>query len=113
MPPCRVVDTRTGPPLASGVPRILPVAGTCGIPSTARAVAVNLTAVAPAGAGYLTAYPAGATAPTASSLNFIAGQTRANNALLLLSGDGEIAARSFVGGSGTVHLVVDVSGWFE
>jgi hypothetical protein len=112
LPPCRVADTRTGAPLASGVSRIFPVAGTCGIPSTARAVAVNLLSIAPTGAGNLTAYPAGTPAPTASALNFVAGQTRANNALLLL-GNGEIAIRPFVGGSGTVHLALDVNGWFE
>lgn len=59
VPPCRVADTRTGPPLASGESRVFPVAGLCGIPPTARAVAVNLLSVAPTGAGNLTAWPAG------------------------------------------------------
>lgn len=111
-PPCRVADTRTGPPLVSGVPRTFPITGICGIPTTAKAVAVNLTAVSPSGSGYLTAWPAGTPLPTASSLNFAAGQTRANHAILLL-GDGELATLPMVGGSGTVHLLLDVSGWFE
>jgi hypothetical protein len=112
VPPCRVADTRTGLPLASGESRSFPVAGLCGIPATARAVAVNLTAISPTGTGSLTVWPAGGLAPTASALNFAAGQTRANNALLLLGNDG-LAVRPQVGGSGTVHLVLDVSGWFE
>ncbi len=58
------------------------------------------------------AWPAGSAAPTASVLNFAAGQTRANNVLLSL-GNGDLSIRPFVVGAGTVHLLLDVSGWFE
>ncbi|MFL6291875.1 MAG: InlB B-repeat-containing protein, partial [Thermoanaerobaculia bacterium] len=34
--PCRVIDTRLGAPLSSGVPLIIDVAGACGIPAMAK-----------------------------------------------------------------------------
>src|SRR5215510_10918737 len=65
VPPCRIADTRlAGGPLAAGSTRDFHVVGTglatqggsssgCGIPTTARAAMVNLTAVNPAGPGDL------------------------------------------------------------
>jgi hypothetical protein len=50
-----------------------------------------------------------------SVINFSTGQTRANNAIVGLAtdGEGDLAARAFVGGGGTVHLVLDVDGYFQ
>ncbi len=116
--PCRILDTRLagqGPALSSGVKRMLTTHGSCGIPATARALAVNVTVVQPSAAGYLT-FHAGDLAPeTASTINFGSGQLRSNNAVLPLSFDGRglLAVSPLVGGGGTVHLIVDVSGWFE
>jgi hypothetical protein len=57
--PCRVLDTRTqSAPLAAGETRTVTMAGTCGIPSNATAVSVNLTVVDASVQGELTAYPA-------------------------------------------------------
>src|SRR5258708_5655079 len=79
--PCRLLDTRQpgqGPALASGAPRLVTATGgSCGIPATARAIAVNITSVAPTGGGNLKLYPGGGTVPPTSALNFAAGQTRA------------------------------------
>ncbi|HEX5719844.1 MAG TPA: hypothetical protein VF179_27060 [Thermoanaerobaculia bacterium] len=114
--PCRVLDTRQqGPALASGVERTFAVEGLCGIPATARAVVVNITAVQPAGAGYVVLHPGDLAAPLTSTINFAAGATRANNAILALAfdGTGRLAATPAVAGGGTVHLILDVSGWFE
>jgi hypothetical protein len=114
--PCRLLDTRQagqGPALVSGEVRSVLVAGVCGVPPTARAAAVNLTAPGPTGAGYLACGPGGAPSPTASSLNFGAGQTRSNNAVLALGPDGTLAVGAAVLGQGSVHLVLDVVGWFE
>src|SRR6185369_6690482 len=115
---CRILDTRQAaqsPALSSGLRRIVLAAGTCGIPATARAIAVNLTVVQPSAAGYL-ALHAGDIAPdTTSSLNFSTGQTLANNAIVPLAfdGSGTLAVTPLVGGNGTVHLILDVSGYFE
>jgi hypothetical protein len=50
--------------------------------------------------------------PSTSNVNFSAGQTRANNAMLGLA-TGQVDARATVAGGGTVHLVLDVSGYYE
>jgi hypothetical protein len=117
LPPCRLLDTRGspgitgGPALGATAVRPFPVAGRCGVPLGAVAVAANVTVVAPGAAGFVTLYPAGESRPLASTLNFRAGETRANNALLALSDWGEIAA--YAGTTAGVHLVVDVAGYFR
>lgn len=115
--PCRLFDSRRpedGPALNSGFATVMEAAGACGIPATARALAVNLTVVQPGTSGYLTAYPGDGLPPLASSLNFGAGQTRTNNAIVRLapSGNGTLAVRPMLGG-GSVHVVIDVTGYFE
>jgi hypothetical protein len=112
--PCRLVDTREpgGLALTSAQPRNFIAAGACSIPLSAVAIAVNVTAVAASGDGYLTVYPAGPP-PLTSTLNFLAGQTRASNAVVGLSPTGTLAVSPLVTGGGTVHLVVDVSGYFD
>lgn len=117
LPPCRLLDTRLaadGPVLVSGTERILATHGRCGIPATARVLAVNVAVTQGSGAGHLRFYPGRAPVPTASTINFLPGQTRVNNAILLLSasGDGGLAVTPFLGG-GTVHLILDVTGYFE
>jgi hypothetical protein len=115
--PCRLVDTRGptgtfgGPALVAGAERVFPLAGRCGIPPTARAVAVNVAVVAPNGPGNLTVHPGGTALPLASTINYRAGQTRANNALALLGVAGDL--RVMCGqASGSVHFVLDVTGYF-
>jgi hypothetical protein len=50
--------------------------------------------------------------PPASSINFSAGQTRANNTVTLLGPGGRL---SILDGqaAGSVHVILDVSGYFE
>jgi hypothetical protein len=118
--PCRLLDTRLasgpygGPALPPGSDRVVVVAGQCGIPSTAKAVALNVTAVNAPANGNLRFFPGDSVAPNASALNFSVGQTRANNALVMLasSGSGTLALRSTTAGL-SVHVVVDVSGYFQ
>lgn len=114
VPPCRVVDTRGGAPLLSGVSRTLPVAGSCGIPADAVAVALNVTVADPTGLGNLRLYPANTQRPDATAINFLAGVNRANAAVLPLSTDGAgtLAAEPFLAGGGSVHLILDVVGYF-
>jgi hypothetical protein len=117
LPPCRLLDTRQpqdGPALGTGTIH-LTLAGLCGIPATAKAVALNITVTAATGAGHVLAYPGDQLAPLTSSINFSTGQTRANNAVLPLSEDGQgrLAVTAAVAGGGTVHLILDVTGYFE
>jgi fimbrial isopeptide formation D2 family protein len=116
--PCRLLDTRLangtygGPALVADTDRVFPLFGRCGIPSTARAVSVNLTATQSTAQGNLRLYPAGTPLPLVSSVNYVVGLTRANNAVVPLNGLGEIAVRC-IQASGTVHFVLDVNGYFE
>lgn len=112
--PCRVFDTRSSSALASGVKRTFAVAGTCGVPATAKAVTVNLTVVGATGAGHLVLSPAGITPPMpmATSANFPAARARGNNAQLPLA-SGQIDATVTIGGGGTAHLILDVNGYYE
>jgi hypothetical protein len=111
--PCRVADTRNSLPVLSGVVRVLDVAGTCGIPANATAVVVNVTVAEPTGIGNLVLYPADLSKPNTSVINFAAGTNRANNSILALpgNGSGDLAVEALVVGGGSVHLVLDVTGY--
>lgn len=113
--PCRVLDTRSGSPLQSGIAALIQLGGDCGVPASARSVAVTVTVVNPTSHGNVNLFPGDLPAPTTSTINFAAGQTRANNAILGFSGDGtgSIRALATVAGGGQVHLVVDVTGYFD
>jgi hypothetical protein len=115
--PCRVLDTRDtgdayGGALVAGTDRVIPVIGRCGIPATARAISVNIAVTQPTAAGNLRLYPGGAPLATVSSINYSAGQTRANNAILPLNDSGELAVWC-AQASGTAHFILDVNGYFE
>jgi len=110
--PCRVVDTRSGAPLVAGAERTFTVAGICGIPSTAKAVAVNLAVVQATDPGHLKLFPAGQSAPATSAINYSAGMTRANNGIFGLGAGGALTAKCGQV-TGTTHFVLDVFGYFE
>lgn len=115
LPPCRVLDTRLTTPLASGTPELFTFAGSCGIPASAKALSVNVTAIGGTGGGNVAVVPGNLTVSGTSTLNFGPGQTRANNALVRLAADGTQTVRAlpFVQGEGTVHLLIDVNGYFQ
>lgn len=116
--PCRVVDTRSapsalgGPALNAREDRVLSVFAACGIPLTAKAVSVNLTATGATTVGHLRLHPGGEPVPGVSSLNYAAGQNRANNAVVPVSRFGELAVYCNQA-SGTVHFILDVNGYFQ
>lgn len=112
LPPCRAIDTRWpasplgGPALPAGIARPFALAGACGIPATARALAVNLTVTGSAAAGVLLL-------GDSEAIAFAAGQTRSNNAIvpLALDGSGTLEVRAATGLP--VHFILDVVGWFQ
>lgn len=116
--PCRVVDTRNpaggrgGPALVAGASRVFPVAGACGVPGTAWAVSLNVTVTQPTATGNVRLFPGGTPPPQASSVNYAAGATRANNAVAALGSAGDLTALA-TQASGSVHLILDVNGYFE
>lgn len=78
-------------------------------------MAVNATVAQPTRGGHLQIHPAGQPVPDTSTINFNAGQTRANNAVLTLgtSAGLTVVPAVFSGSGGTAHLVLDVVGYFE
>ena len=121
--PCRVVDTRDpvgpagGPSLAGQATRSFPITGgSCGIPTTAKAVVINVTVVGPTGSGHLRIWPYNTTMPLVSTLNFDAGEPAiANGAIVPMTTDPAANISVFLGtGAGTnAHLVLDVTGYFQ
>jgi endonuclease I len=117
--PCRLIDTRGpdeeygGPLLTSGGLRSFEIQGQCGIPATAEAVAVNVTATGATAQGNLAVFRADDAPPATSTVNFSVGTARANNAILALSPEGWLTVRPFVADGGQVHLVLDVVGYFD
>jgi hypothetical protein len=129
--PCRVVDTRPGDsnvgpratPIGAGdaaayTIQITGASGDCtgalAVPSGAVAVATNVTVIAPSGAAsgrsFFTIYPAGATRPVTSNLNFVNGQAPTPNKVDVgLSADGTI---TIYNNEGTAHAAVDVFGYY-
>jgi Cysteine-rich secretory protein family len=91
------------------------VSGMGGVPATGvAAVVLNVTVTNPTAGSRLapnfaTVFPGGANTPLASNLNFVAGQTVANRAVVKLGPDGKA---DFYNLQGTVQLIVDVNGWF-
>jgi uncharacterized repeat protein (TIGR01451 family) len=117
--PCRVVDTRDlgaplgGPALEGQETRPFAVVGYCDIPVTAKALSLNVTVTQPAAQGNVRLFPADQAVPSTSTLNYVTGQTRANNAVIPLSSTGELAVFVAQPVGTTVHLIIDVNGYFE
>jgi hypothetical protein len=114
--PTRLYDSRKSAPLGSfGTATLKPsVLDTqAQLPSTVAGYVYNLTVTQPAAGGYLTVYPAGTTQPTASNLNFNAGETTSNTAFAAAGSANGVGANSFYNGSGgTAQFVVDLFGYF-
>lgn len=117
--PCRVADTRNpaspnGPPaLAADSSRTFTLAGLCGVPAGATAVALNVSAVDPQALGHFRLFPADEAMPGAAVVNFGPGVTRANNAIVRASADGQVSLTVFNRSTGSTHAVVDVTGYFQ
>lgn len=116
--PCRVLDTRNqngafgGPAIAANSERSFAMVGQCGLPSGAKSVSLNVTVTQPTAGGSLRIFQSGITAPGAMAISYSAGQTRANNAVIGLSSAGALTVRANQG-SGSVHVIIDVNGYFQ
>jgi len=96
----------------------LPIRGTCvaspsgdnlRVPSAATAASLNVTAVTPDAAGFVTVWPCGVARPNASNLNFVAGDVVPNGVVAPIGSNGSVCLYS----SQATELIVDVAGWFE
>jgi hypothetical protein len=124
--PCRVVDTRGsvgpqgGPALAANTVRSFSIIGVngCGIPATAKAAAINITAILATDNGDLRIFPYQSAVPLASVINFSTVDfALANGAIVPLANIGgtDISVQTDMppGSTGSVHLVIDVTGYFQ
>lgn len=117
VPPCRLLDTRDpagesgGPALGARTQRRFPAALRCGVPATARAISVNATVTGATAGGYVVVF-AGDRAPSTSTVNYAAGQTRATQAMVELTPTGTVSIGCGQP-TGSAHVVLDVNGYFE
>lgn len=113
--PTRIADTRAalGLPgaLRPGVTSTLRVGGAAGVPATAGAVVLNVTAVAPDAVSNVRVFPASpaGAVPLVSTLNVVPGRDEPNHAVARLGHGGAV---SFYSQSARLGLVVDLAGYF-
>jgi len=115
--PCRIVDTR-GPTGPYGAPSLSPgvsrnfelLAGPCaGLPASVNAYSLNITVTNTTGPGFIKIYPEAGSVPVVSTLNYVAGQTIANAAIVPAGTGGGITVVSGVSGT---DLIIDINGYF-
>jgi outer membrane protein assembly factor BamB len=114
--PARLLDTRNGTGLSAPTrvspvtgPVTFQVAGRAGVPTSgAAAVMLTVTAVNASATGFLVAYPGGSSLPSTSNVNFVAGQTVANSAIVRLGSTGSV---TIYAGADT-DVLADVTGYF-
>ena len=130
--PARLCDTRAGNPsdlsggdaqcngtanagerLGAGGTLSVQVATNNLIPAGATAAVLNVTAVTPSGAGFLTVYPQGAAQPVTANVNYTAGQTTGNRVIVPLSTNGATPGEITIFSKAAADVVVDVSGYFS
>ena len=119
VPPCRLADTRDpaftgafGPPsLVAAATRDFPVAGHCGVASTAQAVSLNVTVVNPDRPGFIGIWPGGdpQPSPLVSSLNYVTGQVVPNAVIAPLGSTGAMTVVTV----GKTDLILDVNGYYD
>ena len=115
--PARILDTRDGTgnvagPIGAGKTVRVKVSGQGGVAvDSVRAVVLNATVTGPTAANsFLTIWPSGVTRPTASSINYKAGQTVPNLVTVQVGSDGYIQLYNNLG---SAHVILDVAGYYS
>lgn len=109
--PARMWDTRKqgeGPALTERIVRDFKVTEKNGVPANAEAVVLNVTVTQPNKDGFLTIFPSGVARPTASNVNFKAGQSIPNLVTVKVGDGGKISAYAVA----NTHVILDVVGWY-
>jgi hypothetical protein len=114
--PKRILDTRTAKgPVGAGGTITVQVAAQGGVPpmtspTPPAAVVLNVTVTNTTAASYLTVWPDGSARPTASDLNWVAGQTVPNLVVVKLGANGMVDVYNL---AGSTEVVIDVVGWYS
>jgi hypothetical protein len=127
--PCRIFDTRYSSILAANSTRnfivstrVFPAFAAQGGASTdcnmtananTAAIAVNLTVVTPATAGYITAFPVGAAQPLAATVNYGAGDVRGNFAIVKVNQSSTYSTDLAIYSTSTTHVIGDIVGYYS
>jgi Tol biopolymer transport system component len=106
VPPCVLFNGV----LHANVRKPLTAAGACGVPATAKQVAIRLTVSQGTGQGNVQLFAGTATTPAAGILRFSRGATR-SAAFNVALGNGVFSLLPFVAGNGTVRTSVEVDGY--
>jgi hypothetical protein len=109
--PTRLADTRTGndgPAAGQVYPLYIPTGNVQGY----TAAVLNVTVTNAHGAGYISVYPDGSAIPTASNVNYAAGQTVPNLVVVPIGADGLVDLYNGGATAGRVDLVVDLYGLY-
>jgi hypothetical protein len=115
--PCRIVDTRNAPgtnggPALGTVKRDFAIRGNCGVPTSAKAVSINVTTVSASASSWLTIWPSGLAQPFVSTINFDpTSGALANGALVGLSANANDL--SVANANGVVNVIIDVTGYYQ
>src|SRR5687768_4216364 len=122
--PCRLVDTRDGSGASDEAAGALPnpgphhfrIQGFCGVPDGAAAAVVNFAVLFPSQGGDLRAFPFGGSA-NVSVMNYQAAVNLANGATVPLAAvaapaDRDLSVLIGMGGTGNLHLLIDVMGYY-
>jgi hypothetical protein len=105
--PCRLYDSRSSSPLASGSTRVIAMTKCPAIPFTATSLTVSLSAINPAHPGYMRIWANGKTEPTQTVLQW--GSTSTTTGAAIQADSSGLKAHSF---GGPTDLVIDVSGYW-
>jgi hypothetical protein len=109
VPPCRAVSTSSsGTTLSAGQTRSFQIANLCGVPSSATAYSLNITALPKAGLGGLTVYAAGQTKPFFATLTGTKGGIVANAVTIGSGQNGSISIYT----TDQADVLVDVTGYY-
>jgi hypothetical protein len=126
--PCRLIDTRGAPGVDFGGPplsfpydteRDYDIAGRCGVPGSASALAINVTVTNATRGGSITLLNPEGPGGTPPFIYFNTGRTRANNGIIPFCTDvGVVSARAqfdYQDGSydSSVDFILDIVGYFE
>jgi hypothetical protein len=114
--PARLLDTRSGnglsAKLSANTPATFQVTGRGGVPAGATAVTGNVTVVNATNAWAVFVGPDPDPSPASSTINFSAGDIRANGLTVALGSGGTLSATYMSTTGNTTDLVFDVTGYF-